>query len=367
MAARPSLCADRSDVLTSIRDAARIDQTMKNLSGSIRRDDLSDVLQAVRFRGVVFCRSELSAPWGFSVLGREFASFHIVTRGRCCLDVDGLDDRFWLSAGDVVILPTGHAHTVRDSPSSPATRLEELVAGGGIDARGTLRTGGGGAGTVLVCGGFQWEDGATSPIVASLPPIIHLHGRTPGVDTWLRLTLAFLSEEADSGRPGAEIAVTRLADLLFIEVLRTYFSAPGTPNVGLAAALRGPRIAAAIVAIQRRPERRWEVGSLARQVAMSRTAFATRFKALVGESPFSYVSRCRMSKATGLLRSRDVTIAQVAERSGYDSEASFGRAFRRWLGTSPAAFRGNPEKAPRSRRSPSRELGGRSTLSKTGR
>src|SRR5713226_4296585 len=99
---------------------------MKNLTGSIRRDDLSEVLQAVRFRGVVFCRSELSAPWGFSVLGREFASFHIVTRGKCCLDVDGLDDRFWLSEGDVVILPAGHAHTVRDSPSSPATRLEEL-------------------------------------------------------------------------------------------------------------------------------------------------------------------------------------------------------------------------------------------------
>jgi AraC-like DNA-binding protein len=312
---------------------------MKNLTGSIRRDDLSEVLQAVRFRGVLFCRSELSAPWGFSVLGREFASFHIVLRGKCCLDVDGLDDRFWLSEGDIVFLPAGHAHTVRDSPSSPATRLEELVAGGGIDARGTLRTGGGGAGTVLVCGGFQWEDGATSPIVASLPPIIHLQGRTHGVDSWLRLTLAFLSEEAEAGRPGAEIAVTRLADLLFIEVLRTYFSAPGTPNHGLAAALRDPRIGAAIVSIQRRPERRWDMVSLARHVGMSRTAFAMRFKALVGESPFSYVTRCRMIEATRMLRSSDATIARIAERAGYDSDVSFCRAFRRWLGISPAAYR----------------------------
>jgi AraC-like DNA-binding protein len=312
---------------------------MKNLTGSIRRDDLSEVLQAVRFRGVLFCRSELSAPWGFSVLSREFASFHIVLRGKCCLDVDGLDDRFWLSEGDIVFLPAGHAHTVRDSPSSPATRLEELVAGGGIDARGTLRTGGGGAGTVLVCGGFQWEDGANSPIGASLPPIIHLHGRTHGVDNWLRLTLAFLSEEADAGRPGAEIAITRLADLLFIEALRTFFSAPGTSKRGLAAALRDPRIGAAVVSIQRRPEGRWDVGGLARQVAMSRTAFATRFKALVGESPFVYVTRCRMSKAARELRARDVTIADVAEHVGYDSEASFCRAFKRWLGTSPASFR----------------------------
>src|SRR5262249_37153510 len=119
---------------------------------------------------------------------------------------------------------------------------------------------------------------------------------------WLRLTLAFLSEEAEAGRPGAEIAVTRLADLLFIEVLRTYFSAPGTPNLGLAAALRHPRIGAALVSILRRPERRSYVGSMTRQVEMSRAAFARRFKALVGEAPFSYVTRCRMSKANQVLR-----------------------------------------------------------------
>jgi AraC-like DNA-binding protein len=323
---------------------------VENLAGPIRRDDLSEVLQAVRFRGAVFCRSELSAPWGFSVMGREFASFHVVTRGKCCLDVDGLDDRVWLSEGDLVILPAGHAHTVRDAPSSPATRLEELVAGSGVDTRGTLRVGGGGAETALVCGGFHWEDRATNPIMASLPPIIHLHGHTHGVDTWLRRTLRFLSEEAEADRPGAEIAVTRLADLLFIEALRAYFSAPGRPNLGLAAALRDPRIGAAIVSIQRRPEARWDVGRLARRVAMSRTAFATRFKALVGESPFSYVTRCRMSRATRLLRSSNATIAQVAERAGYDSEASFSRAFRRWLGTSPAAFRSTQGSASESRK-----------------
>ncbi len=159
------------------------------------------------------------------------------------------------------------------------------------------------------------------------------------MDTWLRRTLRFLSEEADADRPGAEIAVTRLADLLFIEALRAYFSAPGRSNFGLGAALRDPRIGAAIVSIQRRPEAHWDVGLIARRVAMSRTAFATRFKTLVGESPFSYVTRCRMSKATRLLRSSDATIAEVAQRAGYDSEASFSRAFRRWIGTSTAAFR----------------------------
>jgi hypothetical protein len=219
---------------------------MDNLAGSIRRDDVSEVLNSVRFRGALFCRSELSAPWGFSVAGREFASFHIVTRGRCCLDVDGLEERFWLAEGDLVVLPTGRAHTVRDSASSPATRLEELVAEGRAAARDTLRIGGGGAETVLLCGGFHWEDRATSPIEALLPPIIHLQGRTHGVDT------------------------------------------------------------------------------------------------------------CRMNKATGVLRSTDATIADVAERSGYDSEASFCRAFKRFLGRSPADFRST-------RNGPTRNLNGASS------
>lgn len=152
---------------------------MKNLAGSIKRDDLSEVLSTVRFRGALFCRSELSAPWGFSVLGREFASFHIVTRGRCCLDVDGLDERFSLAEGDLVILPTGCAHTVRDSPSSQATRLEELVAEGGVDAHGTLRTGGGGAATVLVWGGFTGR--IAQPIRSS--PLSHRSSTFKGVPT----------------------------------------------------------------------------------------------------------------------------------------------------------------------------------------
>ena len=311
---------------------------MRKLTGSIERDDLSDLLRTLRFRGALFCRSELSAPWGFSVRGREFATFHLVTRGVCCLDVDGVADRLWLSRGDLVILPAGNAHAVRDSPTSRVARLEDLIAGPGFD-RGTLRGGGGGRTTVLVCGGFQYEDRASEPIVGSLPPVIHLRSRSRVVNNWLRLTMAFLSEEAEAGRPGADAAVTRLADLLFIEALRAFLSSPGNSKRGLAAALRDPRIAAALVAVQRRPEFGWTVATLAGHAAKSRTAFAVRFRALVGESPMSYVTRCRMNRAGEALRSSNETIAQVADRVGYDSLASFGRAFKRWTGRTPAACR----------------------------
>src|SRR5262249_51172199 len=249
-------------------------------------------------------------------------------------------DRLWLSRGDLVILPAGNAHTLRDSPASPSTRLEDLVSRAGFDSRGTLRTGGGGDRTVLVCGGFQFEDRASDPIVASLPPAIHRRAGTHAGGSWLWLTLAFLAEEAEAGRPGADAAVTRLADLLFIEVLRVYFSAPGRAKRGLAAALRDPHIAEALVAIQHEPECAWDLAKLAKQASMSRTSFVVRFKALVGESPISYVTRCRINKASRLLRSGDSTIAQVAEYVGYDSEASFSRAFKRWTGTAPGAYRG---------------------------
>lgn len=312
---------------------------MRNLAGSLRRDELSDVLQGVRFRRAIFCRSDLTAPWGFSVLGRDFATFHLVTRGKCCVDVDGVDGRVWLSAGDLVILPLGNAHVVRDSPSSAATRLEELIAESSTKDHGTVRSGGGGKPATLVCGGFHFDDRRTNPVLAGLPPVIHLRGQTRGVETWLGMAITFLAKEADAGRPGADTVVTRLADIVFIEAIRTYFAAPDVKKLRLAVALRDTRIGTALAAIHRQPEEDWGVATLAKHVGMSRTALATRFRELVGESPYSYLTRCRMNKAVNLLLSSNATIAQIAQRAGYGSEAGFGRAFKRYLGISPAAHR----------------------------
>ncbi len=323
---------------------------MKNLAAALRPDELGDVLQSVRFRSAILCRSELTAPWGFSVVGRDFASFHFVTRGACCLDVDGVEGRFWLSAGDLVILPLGNAHVVRDAPSSSATRLEELIAGSFRKDHGTLRSGGGGKPTDLVCGGFHFHDRRTNPVLVGLPPVIHLRGRTRGVETWLRMALTFLKDEAESSLPGGDTVVTRLADIVFIEAVRTYFSTPEAKKLRLAVALRDPRIARALVAIHGEPEADWDLGALAKHVGMSRTAFATRFREVVGESPHAYVIRCRMTKAIGLLVSSTATIPQIAKRVGYASEVGFGRAFRRHVGASPAAHR---KRAARTRTSKS--------------
>jgi len=312
---------------------------MRNLSSAIERDVLSEVLSSVRFRSTILCRSELTAPWGFAVLGRDFATFHVVLKGGGFIEVDGVDGRIRLSEGDLVILPHGSAHAVRDSPATPATRLEELIADGSMDVRGTLRNGGGGALSILVCGGFYFEDRSTNPLLSSLPRIIHLRGRSRGVASWVRMTLDFLRRESGGGRPGADAVITRLADILFIEALRAHACSPDARESGFAVALRDPRIGRSLALVHRRPHVAWDLARLAKEAGMSRTAFAVRFHELVGEPPLKYATRCRMDRAAALLRSTEASIAQVAERVGYDSEVGFGRAFKRHTGVSPAAYR----------------------------
>jgi AraC-like DNA-binding protein len=302
------------------------------------RDVLSDVLHSVRFRGTVMCRSELSAPWGFEVQGRDFASFHHVVRGHGCLEVEGIPGLRQLAPGDLVILPHGNAHIVRDAPGSPSDRLERLIAGGGLDPLGNLRAGGGGAETVLVCGGFHFDDRRFNPLLTALPPVLHLRGAHRG-SAWLRTALAILERESCSGRPGSETVVSRLADVVFIEAVRTYFQSTEARREGMGAALSDPRIGAALAAVHRRPEAAWDLGALARTAGMSRTAFALRFRSLIGETPLRYVTARRMEKAQALLRESTATISQIAESVGYETEVGFHRAFKRHFLVAPARFR----------------------------
>jgi AraC-like DNA-binding protein len=308
---------------------------VQSLSGRVARDALSDVLATVRFRSALLCRSEMTAPWGFAVTGRDFATFHLVLEGGGFVDVAGR--RVRIDAGDLVILPRGNDHAVRDAPDSRVTRLEELISHGRSDARGTLHTGGGGPRTVIVCGAFHFEEPTTHPLLLGLPSVIHLRTRT--ASQWVRTAVKFLKQESDGERPGADLVVTRLADVLFIEALRAHLASPEGRRSGLAAALRDPRVGKALGLIHRQLRATWSVARLANEVGMSRTAFSLRFRELMGESPIRYATRCRIDHAAGLLRASDESLSEVATRVGYGSEIGFGRAFKRFVGTSPAVWR----------------------------
>ena len=302
-------------------------------------DLLADLLSAARFRSIIFWRSELTAPWGVRVAATDVAAFHFLLEGRGWLEVEQLRQTVALGSGDLLILPRGHAHTIRDGPGSPLTSLEELLRTTPLDPERRLCHGGGGAKTVVLCGGLVFEDGATNPLRLSLPPVMHLPGAeghaVPAVErAWQGLWLA-----ARAGGPGADTVMARLADVLFIEAVRSYVGGAASSSREAWPALQDPRVMAALALIHGTPEQPWTVARLAAAVGLSRTSLATRFPRLVGEPVLHYVTRCRMQRAIAYLRASDASLGQVAERVGYESEAAFKRAFKRRVGLSPGAFR----------------------------
>ena len=306
-------------------------------------DVLTDVFEAVHVLSVVSGRLELTAPWGLRKDGGH-AGFYVVTRGTCWLEAEGQDEPIQLAGGDFVLLPRRQAHVLRDSLSTQPTPASEVFrtcpkSAKGCQPGGILRHGGGGALTTLVAGAFQFEDAEKNPLIASLPPVVHVQGDGGTAVQWLEASLQFMASEMASGQPGAETVVKRLADILLIQAVRAHLAQTGEASRGWLRALVDPQIGEALGLIHQKPEEPWTVESLASHVAMSRSAFAARFAHLVEEPPLTYLTRWRMDKAARLLRGSSASIAEVASRVGYDTEAAFSKAFKRWVGMAPGAFR----------------------------
>jgi AraC family transcriptional regulator, alkane utilization regulator len=309
-------------------------------------DPVSEVLRLLRIRSTVYCRSIMGAPWGFGVEAHGNPAFHVVTAGGCWLEVDGDPDQVALEAGDLVILPTGRRHWMRDEPDSPATELEEILALTPLDNHHRLHHGGSGRRTGLLCGGFALDGGHAHPVLSALPAAYCIRGVDGQPVPWLAGTLELLNRETTSDAPGSEQVVSRLADALLTQALRVALTELGSSNGAGVRALGDPQIAAAIELIHRQPERVWAVGDVAAEVALSRSAFSARFRQLVGESPKRYITRTRLARAAALLHKTDAPIAEIATRAGYASEFSFGKAFKRTFGVAPGAYRGELNGVP---------------------
>jgi AraC-like DNA-binding protein/mannose-6-phosphate isomerase-like protein (cupin superfamily) len=304
-----------------------------------QEDVLGDVLQSIHLHSTLYCRAKMGAPWGFRVSGREIASFHIVTEGSCWLTVEDMEEPVLLTEGDLVILPHGHIHTMTDDPKSPVTKLEDLKPKQPVEQNGIFYSMGQGAVTTLVCGGLQLEDYSTNPLYSILPSFIQLRSKDEYSVPWLRAIVELVRVETSVNRVEAETVITRLSELLFIQAVRAYIRTIGDRNVGWLGALKDPQIGQALALIQRQPDESWTVGSLASRVSLSRSAFSAKFKQLVGESPMQYTTRVRLTKAAALLRTNSPTLLEVAMSVGYDSEVAFSKAFKRYFGMAPGAYR----------------------------
>jgi AraC-like DNA-binding protein/mannose-6-phosphate isomerase-like protein (cupin superfamily) len=316
---------------------------MERMSSAAATDVLAGLLDSVRVRTTIFCRSTLRAPWGFTVKAHPNASFHVVTAGDCWLELEGRSEPLRLRSGDLVVLPHSARHSLRDQPSSPTLWLEDLLETAPMDGNGRLRHGGDGATTELVCGSFELYGQVDSgPILRVLPPVVHVRGAGDGPAPWVAATLRLVGEITASGAPGATVVLARVADTMLIQALRCGLAEAGSKELG---ALRDPQIAAAVRLIHEQPERAWTVDELAAEAAYSRSAFALRFRTLVGESPMQYVRRTRLARAAMLLEQTNLGLGDVALRSGYASEASLSRAFRRAFGLTPGTYRRRPDDA----------------------
>jgi AraC-like DNA-binding protein len=307
------------------------------LEQSWQKPLLDDFLRRIRLRTCVCFRSEFRSPWGISI-ARRCAIFHIVNSGRCWLQVGDGMEATRLSEGDVVVVTRGDAHTLRSRPSTKTVNFFDLVKS---RAAGTETPfGGKGALTHLQCVGAYFETGVSNPLAAMLPPVLMLRRKKQGRDDSLALTIQQISTELDSGEAAAGEVVTRLMDILFIRAVGAYIdSSIGAAENGWLAGFRDERIGRALAEMHAHPEKPWTIDALARTVALSRSAFAAKFRELLGEPPLHYLARLRINTAAIRLRSTDEKLKSVATAAGYESLAAFIKSFKRIMGLTPGEYR----------------------------
>jgi AraC-like DNA-binding protein len=299
-------------------------------------DVLSELLADLRVESSVYCRYELTEPWALAYPAGQMAGFHLVVEGTVLLVMEGRDP-LRLETGDLVVFPHPVGHVMRGHAPAIAAPLAEVLARQRDGLR--LQYGGAGERAAYLCGGLRFSAGGDHPLLSALPDVIHIPRAEAARQPWLEMHLNAIACEATSGRPGAEMVMARLSDVLFVQAVRAHLAALPEVAAGWPGALRDPPVARALSAIHRQPERPWTVESLGRMVGMSRSHFAERFAKSVGEPPLAYLSRWRMHRARTLLREPSVRMGRIARMLGYGSEAAFSTAFKRWNGVAPSEWR----------------------------
>lgn len=316
-------------------------------------DPITDVFQTMQVAGVVHARLEVTAPWGLMREGQatkeapahstasenspsQLAHFGTVSRGNCWLSVEGIVDPLPLTGGDCFLLAPGSTYALRDNPRTRARSFCEIAPANGSSV---IHYGGGGAPTTIISGWFRFAPMSVKPLRHLLPELI-LVKADQAQTLALHATLQLLASEMAVPGPGSGVVVNRLADILFIQCVRAHIASNSDAcKNGWLRAIFDPQIGAALKAMHERIQNPWTVEALAAAASMSRSAFAMRFKELLGETPLEYLTNWRMYKATGLLQEGDRKLFEVAKSVGYDSDAAFSKAFKRVLGVAPRAYR----------------------------
>jgi len=270
------------------------------------------------------------------VFPSQLAHFGMVSRGNCWLSVNGIPDPIPLTGGDCFLLAPGSGYTLRDSlRTRPRSYCEAARPG----SSNVIQYGGGGAPTTIISGFFSFDGPSVKPM-SQLLPALNLIKSEQARSLALHTTIQLLASEMTEQAPGSVVVANRLAEVLFIQTLRAHIaSGKESCKRGWLRAIFDPQIGAALNAVHDNVDRPWTVESLAAAAGMSRSAFALRFKELLGQTPLEYVTDWRMQKAIQLLPQRDKKLIDIAQRVGYESDAAFSKAFKRIVGLTPGEYR----------------------------
>jgi len=302
-----------------------------------RTDPLSEIFGSLRIQDAVYRRVEATAPWGVRYSGDVGlrVRFGLLVSGSAFLRFKSQRRIISLSAGDLCLfILNDEPFTLADHPRSAVADFGELRK---LKMDGLIRYGGGGALTIMVSGSFGISKFGAPIISTILPRFLHLRLEQNRSRTF-QSVLDILAEE--TAHPGiGPSCLTSLYELLFVYAIRAYASSSAAPPQGWLAAMSDKHLSKAIEAMHADLDRRWSVASLAREARMSRSAFALRFRSVLGQTPLEYVTQWRMYRAGDMIRSNRTSFSEVASAVGYGSESSFSRVFRREMGVAPREYR----------------------------
>ncbi len=312
-------------------------------------DVLSEVLKVVKMESAFFYNGEFSAPWGFrSPESCKLAPFihdttghvivyHLLTDGKAFARLD--NKRIPLSPGDIVIFPHGDAHCLESGPTRDVIdgegALQEIFSQGLT----VSKFGGGGEVTRFICGFLVCEPKLSEIFLSGLPPVLKVNIRNDESGVWLENSIRYAIAYTDLGGPGGKAVLAKLSETLFAETLRRYILELPQGQNGWLAGARDPEVGKALALMHRQPASPWTVADLAREVGVSRSVLAERFRDYLGEPPVSYLTRWRLQLGAQMLNTTSYSVAQVASEVGYESEQAFNRAFKRQFGHPPARYR----------------------------
>lgn len=301
-------------------------------------DGLSELLQAVRVEDARCLRAELTAPWGCRQAASPHALIYICASGSAHVEI-AAGSSASLRAGDCAVIAHGSAHTLKDSPSSAIVAHMPTPDIDDDTGLPVIRCGGGGGQATLIALELELDRVRARPLLRALPPLIHICGEDGQLPSWAQPLAQASDIELAQRRPGAAATLTRLTEMLFIQLVRAVAADAAAGTRGACQPQWSPQVVTAMRLIREQPGKRWSVATLAAQVGMSRSAFAATFAREMEAPPMQYLAAQRMLRAAELLRTPDVAIAEIAFLVGYESDIAFARGFKRHHGMAPGAYR----------------------------